>query len=154
MNKNCFLLLLFALVTIGSYADEYTNLIVSMNDGSTTNFRLTEQPKITFSGELMSVVSATSFIEFKRKDVKNYRFAVLPTSIDNVDSESQIEIIGNTIVISNVPEDTDINVYTTNGTLVFSTTPVNGVCNIFLDNYPHGIYIISYNNTIFKILNK
>lgn len=148
------LLLLFLLFSIGVNADEQSTLIVQLHDGSSASFVLGEHPKITFSGEVMNIVSETTSMEFKRSDVQKYHFSNVPTSIEEVGEIPQAVLSGNTLVVSGVVAATPVLIYNASGIEVLSATAFNGRCIVSLDTLPFGLYIVTYNNTTFKFLKK
>ena len=142
------------LFAIGIHAEEQSYLVVYLHDGSSASFQLAEHPKITFSGEVMSVASATSSMEFNLSDVKNYLFSNVPTSINEVSEEFKATVSDNTLTISGVSDATVVRIYNASGIEVLNATATAGSCFVSLHTLPCGLYIVTYNNTAFKILKK
>ena len=152
--KKLKLFLLFLLFANGINAEEYSALVVHLHNGSSASFVLAEHPKITFSGKIMNIVSATSSMEFNRDDVKNYLFDNVPTSIDDAVEETDATVSDNTLLIGGVSDNTTVSVYNANGVEVLTSTVVAGSCSVSLHTLPRGLYIVKYNNTTFKFLKK
>ena len=154
MKKCKILFLLLLLISIGVSAQERQALVVEMRDGSNVSFLLKEKPTITFTGKLMSIVSASSSSEIKRADVKQCYFAAVSTSVEEVVCEAQADVSGNSVALSGLPANADVTVYSANGVQVLSEKAVDGCCTISLDSLPNALYIVNYNNTSIKILKK
>ncbi len=152
--KNRILLILLLLFPVAMSAQGHNTLVIEMRDGSSASFPLAEKPRITFSGELMNIVSSTADMEFVRADVRKYRFADAITSVEEAAATPETVIDGNTIVISGVPDGTAVTVYTANGVAVMQSTAVCGSCTLSLENLSTGLYIVNYNNTSIKLLKK
>lgn len=154
MKKFRILFLLLLLISVGVSAQGRKTLVVEMRDGSSASFQLVEKPTITFTGKLMSVVSASSSLEIKRSDVKQYYFETVSTSVEDVVEEAQADVSGNSVALSGLPANADVTVYSANGVQVLSEKAVDGTCTISLDNLPNALYIVNYNNSSIKILKK
>ncbi|MBR5892183.1 MAG: hypothetical protein IKZ37_00885 [Bacteroidaceae bacterium] len=153
--KKCRILFLFLLlISVGVSAQGRKTLVVEMRDGSSASFMLVQKPTITFTGTLMSVVSASSSLEIERTDVKQYYFETVTTSVEEVVEEAQAVVSGNAVSISGLPANADVTVYAGNGVQVLSEKAVDGCCKISLDTLPNALYIVNYNKTSIKILKK
>lgn len=152
--KNKIILFLLLFFAVGLSAQGQTALVVELRDGSCASFLLAEQPKITFEGEMMSIVSSKTDMEFVRSEVKKYRFVDSVASIAEVEDASQATFDGNTLIVSGLSDETVVTVYTLSGLSVKKSTPSSGVCTISLESLPSALYIVNYNNTTIKILKK
>ena len=144
------------LFVVNISAVERTTLIVDMRDGSHATVALLEQPTITFDGEMMKIVSTRSTIEFKRTDVKRYRFhrREITSVEDQPVASPQATIAENTVYISGVADGTVVTVYTTSGTAVCSGIASGEECTVSLDSLPSGLYIVIYNDTTIKFFKR
>ena len=136
-------------------AIECNTLLVELRDGSTVNFLLADKPKITFTAQLMSIVSETFSMDFDRSNVKMYRFVCddFSTSVETpVESKAKVE--NNTLLLSGVNDGTAIVIYNANGMVVKQAAAVDGNCSVSLDGLATGAYIVTFNNTTFKFLKR
>ena len=138
-----------------SAAADNTSLVVELHDGNTANFLLADKPKITFTAQLMSIVSETFSMDFDRSDVKMYRFVNedVTTSVKPA-VKADAKVSDNTFLLSGVDAGTAIVIYNANGMVVKRATPVDGGCSISLDGLAAGTYIVTFNNTTFKFLKR
>jgi hypothetical protein len=138
-----------------SATSDNTTLVVELHDGNTANFLLADKPKITFTAQLMSIVSETLSMDFDRGDVKMYRFVNedVTTSVKPV-VKADAKVSDNTFLLSGVDAGTAIVIYNANGMVVKRATSVDGGCSISLDGLATGAYIVTFNNTTFKFLKK
>ena len=136
-------------------AIECNTLLVKLRDGSTANFLLADKPKITFTAQLMSIVSETFSMDFDRSNVKMYRFVCddVSTSVETP-VESKARVKNNTLLLSDVNDGTAIVIYNANGMVVKQESAVDGNCTISLDGLATGTYIVTFNNTTFKFLKR
>ena len=132
-----------------------TTLVVELHDGNTANFLLADKPKITFTAQLMSIVSDAFSMDFDRSDVKMYRFVNedVTTSVKPA-VKADAKVSDNTFLLSGVDAGTAIVIYNANGMVVKQATSVDGGCSISLDGLATGTYIVTFNNTTFKFLKK
>lgn len=156
MNKRKILLFLLLLVTFKLSAVEHTNLIIDMHNGSRATVRLLDRPRITFEGEIMKIVSQSNSMEFKRSDVKHYRFyRRVVTSVEEQRAVQPLAAITeNRIIVSGIAIGTVVTVYTATGTAVCSATAAGDECAVSLDSLPCGLYIVAYNDTTIKFFKK
>jgi hypothetical protein len=138
-----------------SATSDNTTLVVELHDGNTANFLLADKPKITFTAQLMSIVSDAFSMDFDRSDVKMYRFVNedVTTSVKPA-VKADAKVSDNTFLLSGVDAGTAIVIYNANGMVVKRATSVDGGCSISLDGLAAGIYIVTFNNTTFKFLKR
>ena len=138
-----------------SATSDNTTLVVELHDGNTAKFLLADKPKITFTAQLMSIVSDASSMYFNRSDVKMYRFVNedVTTSVKPA-VKADAKVSDNTFLLSGVDAGTAIVIYNANGMVVKRATSVDGGCSISLDGLAAGTYIVTFNNTTFKFLKK
>ena len=138
-----------------SATSDNTTLVVELHDGNTANFLLADKPKITFTAQLMSIVSNAFSMDFDRSDVKMYRFVNedVTTSVKPA-VKADAKVSDNTFLLSGVDAGTAIVIYNANGMVVKRATSVDGGCSISLDGLAAGTYIVTFNNTTFKFLKK
>ena len=138
-----------------SATSDNTTLVVELHDGNTANFLLADKPKITFTAQLMSIVSDAFSMVFDRSDVKMYRFVNedVTTSVKPA-VKADAKVSDNTFLLSGVDAGTAIVIYNANGMVVKQATSVDGGCSISLDGLATGTYIVTFNNTTFKFLKK
>lgn len=145
---------LLLVLMIGTTTFAQKALVVELRDGSSTTLSLSETPRITFSGERMSIFSSAASMDFLRSDIKNYHFVDTPSSIDETIAPSQAVIESNTLKVSGVAPNTAITLYAVNGVVVKHAVATAGHCTITLNDLTAGLYIVTYNNTTFKFLKK
>ena len=138
-----------------SATSDNTTLVVELHDGNTANFLLADKPKITFTAQLMSIVSDALSMVFDRSDVKMYRFVNedVTTSVKPA-VKADAKVSDNTFLLSGVDAGTAIVIYNANGMVVKQAAAVDGNCTISLDGLATGAYIVTFNNTTFKFLKR
>ena len=138
-----------------SATSDNTTLVVELHDGNTANFLLADKPKITFTAQLMSIVSDAFSMDFDRSDVKMCRFVNedVTTSVKPA-VKADAKVSDNTFLLSGVDAGTAIVIYNANGMVVKRATSVDGGCSISLDGLATGAYIVTFNNTTFKFLKR
>ena len=147
--------LLLLIAFKASATSDNTTLVVELHDGNTANFLLADKPKITFTAQLMSIVSDAISMVFDRSDVKMYRFVNedVTTSVKPA-VKADAKVSDNIFLLSGVDAGTAIVIYNANGMVVKRATSVDGGCSISLDGLAVGTYIVTFNNTTFKFLKK
>ena len=143
------------LIAVRVSASDDTALVLEMRDGSTANFLLVEKPTMTFTREFVKIVSDFCSVEFSRSCVRKYHFCEQASiAVAETLLESKAILESNALVISGVPENTVVTIYTTGGALVKLATAIDGNCSVSLNELVAGFYIVSFNNTAFKFLKK
>ena len=149
----CTVLLLLVTFKASASADN-TTLVVELRDGNTAKFLLADKPKITFTAELMSVVSESLSMEFDRSDIKKYRFVKEVSTFVEAIAGSKAVVENNTLIVSGVSNDVVVTIYNSNGMFVKKAAAIDGVCSISLNNLATGSYRVTFDNTLFKFLKK
>ena len=147
--------LLLLIAFKASATSDNTTLVVELHDGNTANFLLADKPKITFTAQLMSIVSDALSMVFDRSDVKMYRFVNedVTTSVKPA-VKADAKVSDNTFLLSGVDAGTAIVIYNANGMVVKQAAAVDGNCTISLDGLAVGTYMVTFNNTTFKFVKK
>jgi hypothetical protein len=116
-----------------SATSDNTTLVVELHDGNTANFLLADKPKITFTAQLMSIVSDAFSMDFDRSDVKMCRFVNedVTTSVKPA-VKADAKVSDNIFLLSGVDAGTAIVIYNANGMVVKRATSVDGGCSISL----------------------
>ncbi len=132
-------------------AAQVNTLVVNMNDGSTTMFRLIDAPVITYSDNNLVVKTASKEASLPVADIKNVTLEdhSVATAID------PSTITDNGIVFRELPAGSVIRVMTADGKSVCTKT-VDGGDDATLDfsELPKGVLIISTPVTTIKVNNK
>lgn len=122
-------------------------LKVSLTDGNSEIYSLSEKPKISFSGEDMLITSSTVSTTYARSTVSAITFQEISTSIANVKEGN------NTIYRFNndkfEAEGTEISVYSTSGALV-----AKGKDAVSLQSLQPGVYVVKAGKQSIKINKK
>lgn len=131
--KRLLLFLTVFLATLTTHA-EGKSLFITFNDGSKAEFAMADNPAVTMTAGLMTVVAGTTTISYELWRVKQFTFGT-STGIRNV---SGLRI-----------KDGRIAVYTLDGKAV-NVQVSQGEAD--LDRLPPGIYIININGNTLKYM--
>ncbi len=133
---------LMALVA-GSVSAQETAMRVTLIDGSTSTFILSQRPKVTFKGENMVIASPEASTEFNRSDVADITFTSDLSSVNSIcGSRNTISYVNGII---SAP-DRFILVYELTGRIVASAQGILNTADL-----PSGSYIVKADDQSIKI---
>ena len=142
MKKYVFLLLM---AVAWSAAAAGHSLRLSLKDGTTKVFNLSEKPVITFSGEDMTITTPAVSSTCARSEVASISFGDATAVLDAVADETVYSYDGR---VFSCPGH-DIVVYALNGNKV-----ATGHDEVSLEALQSAVYIVTVNNQTFKVIKK
>ena len=150
MRHTLTLLLAFCLGTAAAWADGYRSLIVTFQDGTTSQINLTDGMQTKFTTTQVRFVDGATMVTFDKTTVASWRFDE-SVGIHSIQGEAAAPAIsGRTVRLSAVPAGTTVRVVTADGRTIVSET-VAGNYEISLQGQPAGTYIIGIGQQAFKI---
>ena len=136
-------------------------IAVHLLDGSIHTLLLSQNPKISFSGDdpdapdvTVSFATDNETLEFKRSEVSFYNFITAEDGIPSqtVTNTPGIKIDDATVIVSGIPEGMPVNVVDMQGRVRTATkADAGGIVNISLSRLPKGVYIINYGTAAVKV---
>lgn len=145
MKKSIILPLMLLLGVSAAKAD--TILQLSMADGSTPSYLLSEQPRVTFTADGMNIATPSASIEHKRADVLRMNFTDDPTSIESILAGAQPTLSFTHGQLS--APGLEISLYDLQGALV-----ARAADSVDVTALPQGIYVVRAGALSMKIVNK
>lgn len=143
-------LLALCLGTAAAWADGYRSLIVTFQDGTTSQINLTDGMQTKFTTTQVRFVDGATRVTFDKTTIASWRFDE-SVGIQSVQGESAAPTLaGRTVRLSAVPAGTTVRVVTADGRTIVSET-VAGNYEISLQGQPAGTYIIGIGQQAFKI---
>ena len=154
--KRLFVTFTCLLLSFGVMSQEQNSMLVFLKDGTQLTFYIETSPRITFSDKNLKVVSTVTTAEIARENILRFEFASTPfLSVDKVSCNNDFSIEGNFVVVNSLAPNAQVQVYTINGSLIFtSSADSNGIAGLQFSDYPSGIYIIRYNDNSIKFIKK
>lgn len=144
MKKYVTLLLMLVSVAWSTMAFGHS-LRLSLKDGTTKVFNLSDKPVVTFSGEDMTITTPTVTSSCARSEVASITFGEATAVIDAVADETVYSYDGRIFSCPGY----DIAVYALNGNKVAA-----GHDEVSLEALQPAVYIITANNQSFKVIKK
>ncbi len=145
------ILTLLLLSVIVTQAKEYSKVVVTLTDGTSTTISLSEKPILTIANGKLVIKTDLTTTEFDRANVSRFNFIADVSGIDGIESESNdVYNDGGNLYFSNLIENSLIKIYATDGTLLKRET-ASGVYKISLAEFSAGVYIVSVNGVSTKI---
>lgn len=126
---------------------EGSALLVTLSDGSTAGYLLSEKPTVTFGENTLLIKSSEASTEYNRADVKRFTFVDADVlGIDPLSKGSTVfEYKNNTVRMEGAP----IFIYRVNGELI-----KKGIGTVSIEDQPSGVYIIKMNSQSIKVVKK
>lgn len=150
MKKLLILSYLF-FVTMVLLAQEYSKVVVTLTDGTIRTISLSEKPIVTIANGKLVIKTEMSTTEFDRANVSRFNFISDVDGIEEIESDVQdVYNDGDNLCFSNLPENSLIEIYATDGTLLKRET-ASSAYKISLAEFSAGVYIVSVNGVSTKI---
>ena len=150
MRHSITLLLALCMGTAAAWADGYRSLIVTFQDGTTSQLNLTDGMQTKFTTTQVRFVDGSTMVTFDKTTVASWHFDE-SVGIHSVQGEAAAPMLaGRTVRLSAVPAGTTVRVLTADGRTLVSET-VTGNYEISLHGQPAGTYIIGIGQQAFKI---
>ncbi len=147
-----FLLMLSLLITFAASAAESIALRVIPTSGEPVTFLLDTKPEVQFSGQTL-VISSTAQpvgVRFEMDKVDNIDFTTV-TALNEMEQPGiTVTYATGMVTFANIPADTDISVYTTDGRCV-TQTRATGEFSLSVSDLAAGIYIVRVGTFVTKI---
>lgn len=136
------------------FADGARFLVVNAKDGTQMTFALTDEPKISFAGADLSIISNSRTFTMSIADVLNYSFAEKSSDIVDVVKSGNVKLENGCVVISGLIADSKVSAYILDGRLIKEcVADVNGTAFIDLSTLPKGILIFHLGKRDIKVVN-
>ena len=149
MRKLILTLLLLSVVV--THAQEYSKVVVTLTDGTIRTISLSEKPIVTIANGKLVIKTDMTTTEFDRANVSRFNFISDVVGIKEIESDAQdVYNDGDSLCFSNFPENSLIEIYATDGTLLKRET-ASGTYKITLSDFSAGVYIVSVNGVSTKI---
>ena len=154
MKKQLLIIALFVANTV--YSQDLPNaLTVWTKEGKGTVFALTEKPVVSFT-ETDLVINARNMevcYPLENMNKLSYDYDETLDIVDIQTNNRTMNLRGNTLVFSSLPENSRVVVSTSDGAVVLmKTITLPGSYSLSTDSLRPGIYLINANNITYKIL--
>lgn len=156
--KKIFLLLALIFVSYKMLAQENkTQLMVWAKDGTKVAYVLSEKPKITFTETDLVITANNIEVNYALENMARFTYESNDnTAIRNIESdEVSFKLDRESLLFPDLKANSSIAIYALNGTLVLKKTiRQNGEYAFPLSNLNAGVYLVSVNGLIYKIVKK
>lgn len=132
-----------------------SNLVIWSKNGTKATFSLTDKPKVIFEESSLVVCSNGMEIYYEVEDLKSFTFEKHEGSlVKNVAlGMPSFKKCDETLIISNVEENSIVYIYNINGILLFQhKVNTKGEYALPLSVLPSGVSVIDVNGLIYKII--
>lgn len=153
MKKLLFILLCALTATLLHAQNAPTALVLWHTDGSLSRILLSENPKITFANDMISVKGETSSLEFPIKNVPHFYYDN-SSSISSVDAaKTSIRILRDAVVFEGEITQENVRLFSIDG----KSQPVNYTktstgLSVDITSLNSGAYIININGNTAKFI--
>ncbi len=156
--KNLLLSMIFCLCIVAKAEDNPTNLVVWAKDGTKVAYALTEKPKITFTETDLVITAKGVEVNYSLTNMARFTYEVdgATTSITDLKTGNvTLKINGEILLFPALKANSNVSVYSLNGTFVFQKTIMqNGEYAFPLSNLNAGVYLVKVNGLTYKIVKK
>lgn len=156
--KKIFLLLALIFVSFKMMAQENkTQLIVWAKDGTKVAYLLSEKPKISFTETDLVITANDLEVNYALENMARFTYESNGnTAIRNLESDKALfKFEGESLLFPALKANSSIAIYALNGTLVLKKTiRQNGEYAFPLSNLNAGVYLVSVNGLIYKIVKR
>lgn len=131
----------------------YESMAIKMADGSEMTVTLTDELRARFNEESMLITGGTTDMSVNKADIVSFEFKEA-SSLGTVDAVSiGMEMGGGTLKFTGLQQDTDITVWSANGTAIMRQTASDDF-ELPLSQLAPGTYIVTANKMSYKIIVK
>lgn len=154
MKTKIFLAIVFSFFSTIAFCEQ--KLIVWLKSGQSVEYQLSMEPKTTFEGNELVLITGTMEVRYPLSQVSKYTYTGDNTGIEITLADKRLFLQSeSTLSFYNVKEETSVSIYSFDGRLLYSTSILSGQSkNIDLSAYPIGVYIIKVNDLSYKIAKK
>lgn len=152
--KHLLSLLSLSLCTLFSWAEEVNAMLLHLASGEQVVCKLDEQPVITFQGDELVLRTHMNEVRYNAADVLKFTYIYAdPSSINDVNNPKiMFSFIDNLLTVNGATPNTDISVYSVDGSLVATSTTNNyGKASISLPDQSGKTYVVKTSIANFKI---
>ncbi|MBO4430469.1 MAG: T9SS type A sorting domain-containing protein [Bacteroidaceae bacterium] len=131
-------------------------IIIATLDGATMEYLIDKDTKVTIEKPNLVIETEGVVLSYELEKISQVRYGkmFMPTGIGRTKAETPpFKWEDETIFINHLPENTLIEVFTTNGKQVMNQQ-CSGDAQLSLKQFPTGVYLIKMNQTTYKILKK
>lgn len=135
-------------------ANVYKSMTINLTDGTEVSLPLTPAATGQYTTEGNLVLTSDNTYTVAVDKIASLSFSnQLPTSVDDIATDTYTSIEGNTIRFSGLKDGSEITVYTIDGRQVTSLIAKNEAI-LSLDGHTPGLYLVKVNTTTLRILVK
>ena len=151
------ILAMLVAVTLPAFAQGYW-LVVWLDSGGRISYPLTERPKVTHSGAVLTVSTTGTTVEYTKPEV--HKFTLSDTDLGGVessvaDSAGELSRFGDTVELSGFAAGTSVSIYSVSGQRVISgRTLEDGTLTLDLSHLGSGIYLVTTGSITHKIIKR
>ncbi len=150
--RKLLLILAMAVAVVASAADAPTAVRVQPTSGDAVTFLFETSPELQMHAKRFTVTSTAhpAGVTFEFDAVESIDF-VATSSVENTEMPGIIMTMDNgTLNFSNVPENSPVSVYTTDGRMVVNTS-ASDTFSLSLNDMAQGIYIVRVAGFVTKV---
>lgn len=156
-TKLCSLLLLM-LISAQSYAaQQQVALIVELIDGTTQEYVIGVDPRVTFEGDNVVIKSQLAETELPKQQVERFYFNLpedIPTAISDNKVAPAVSFSYDGCMVHVTGAGHSVQVYDLNGRLMCNAQCSDGTATIDMSGLNSGVYIVKTQSQTIKILKK
>lgn len=158
INRLATLLAIFLIFLPLSLASQEKNtFVIYAKDGTKTSYALNEQPKLSFTETHLVITTNGIEVNYDLDNMEKFTYEYSESSnVTDLRTDNPIiKLDGENLLLSALPANSSISIYSSNGTLVFQKDIRQAGKYAFpLSNLEKGVYIIKTNSLTHKILKK
>lgn len=136
--------------------DTDSRLVVWKTDGSKIVYSLSQQPKTTFTSEGVVITTSTVSVTYPLEQIVKYTYEGIASGIESVTNDGGVLISqdGYNFRFCNLKENTLVQVYSVNGSLISTHKNEGKQIIISLGDHTNGVYIIKVGDTSYKVIKR
>lgn len=131
-------------------------LLIWMDSGAQSAYALSTKPKVTYDGTFLTVSTTSVSTQYPAEDV--WKFTLDKVEISGVEDETLKEvptmrIVGDVVMFTGCRPGSEVRMFNVNGqSLAMEQADADGALQINISHLPHGIYVLSTESIIYKII--
>lgn len=113
---------------------------VHQKDGIVVSCSFHEKPKITYSNNVITLITTDTQVEYPLSELSYLSFDVSVDAIEQISTDNAL--------------DNTVRIYNINGVLIKSYSRMDDSINVPLESLPTGIYVIKHGKTTYKVIKR
>lgn len=147
--KRTLLTLVNALFAIAAWSASYDVVSVDLTDGSKVDIALSNKLALKFNATHLQVTGTDADFEIPKEKIVAFSYSE-SSGLEEIAVNQSVDFVGRMMRFTGLADGTIITIHNLSGKCMRSIK-AEGECQLGLEDFPAGVYIVAINNVSYKI---